>query len=211
MQSKTQELLKPSVIFLGASVFALVLSLLTFNHFANWVEARLGVILDDPILRNFSTLDFTHIIFLQIYGAIIFSLITLRKQPISLARLFFSYALLVWFRITAMYLTPLDPPEGMIILRDPIVEWFGSGGRVLTKDLFFSGHTSLAFLFAYVARSLKVKFALYINATILASLLMAQKVHYSVDVFAAPFFAWMAFSVAGKIQSYFINFKQEPN
>ena len=45
-----------------------------------------------------------------------------------------------------MWATPLDPPPGMIVLEDPLVQLFGGASRPLTRDLFFSGHTSTMFL-----------------------------------------------------------------
>jgi membrane-associated phospholipid phosphatase len=96
--------------------------------------------------------------------------------------------------MAAMYLAPLEPPPGIIELRDPFVEFFG-GGRTLTRDLFFSGHTSTLFLLFLLipGKALRAAFA---SATLLVGLcVVLQHVHYTVDVIAAPFFAYGAFSI----------------
>ena len=57
---------------------------------------------------------------------------------------------MVVVRMCAMYMLPLDPPVNMIILNDPLVEFFGTG-QTLTKDLFFSGHTATLFILFLVS------------------------------------------------------------
>ncbi len=67
-----------------------------------------------------------------------------------------AYGLMVVFRIIAMYLTPFEAPEKLLLLNDPFVQLFGKGD-VLTKDLFFSGHTGTLFLLFLLADNKKLK------------------------------------------------------
>ncbi|MDH3251922.1 MAG: sphingomyelin synthase family protein, partial [Ignavibacteria bacterium] len=101
-------------------------------------------------------------------------------------------------RMCAMYVLPLDPPEGMIILRDPVVEVFGPGA-VLTRDLFFSGHTGTLFILFLTARMTALRLLFGIATLTVAVLLLWQHVHYTVDVLAAPFFTLPAFLLAQRI------------
>ncbi len=55
-----------------------------------------------------------------------------------------AYALLIVLRMVAMYVTALEPPSDMIALNDPLIETVLKG-KLLTRDLFFSGHTSTVF------------------------------------------------------------------
>jgi membrane-associated phospholipid phosphatase len=94
-----------------------------------------------------------------------------------------------------MFLLPLEPPALLIPLRDPFVQYLGTG-TLLTKDLFFSGHTSTLFLLFLTARGARLK-AIFVVCTVgVAISVLLQHVHYSVDVFVAPFFAYAAYRVA---------------
>jgi membrane-associated phospholipid phosphatase len=105
---------------------------------------------------------------------------------------------MVIFRMIAMYLLPLDPPPAMIPLQDPMVEFFGTG-KLLTRDLFFSGHTSTLFLLFLVTPRGILK-SLFLGCTILVAVaVLVQHVHYTIDVFAAPFFAYAAVKLADRI------------
>ena len=124
-------------------VLVVVLSLLA--RFLERNEMRQGVVLSDPLLTLFSPHDVTWITFGLIYIGLITAIVYLLRHPATLLIAMQSYALLVVFRIIAMTLVPLEPPPSMLALKDPLVEVFGTG-RLLTKDLFFSGHTSTLFL-----------------------------------------------------------------
>jgi len=155
--------------------------------FLEYAEARKGVILTDPILQLLTAADFTWIIFAVIYLSLIAALISLLPHPSHLLFAVQLYALMVFTRIIAMYLLSLEPPEGMILLKDPFVELFGTGST-LTKDLFFSGHTASILIFFLTAKD-KVFKIIFLTALILiAVLIILQKIHYTIDVYAAVFF-----------------------
>ena len=118
------------------SIIMLIVILIIFSRFTQYVEMRKGVVLNDPLLALFNPIDFTHVIFSLIYGALIITIVLLITLPLEMMILIQSYAVMVMLRITMMYLLPLNPPIGMIVLKDPIVEAFGSG-RILLNDLFF--------------------------------------------------------------------------
>jgi len=172
----------------------LVPVLFALTHFLDAVEGRRGVTLPDPVLALFPAVNLTWVTFLIIYAGIIAGLVVLVQNPRRLLLVFQAYAVMALFRMAAMYLTPLEPPPGIIELRDPFVEFFG-GGKTLTRDLFFSGHTSTTFLLflAIPGRGMRVAYAC---ATVLVGLcVVLQHVHYTVDVIAAPFFAYGAYSI----------------
>ena len=107
---------------------------------------------------------------------------------------FQAYGLMVIFRTIAMYLTPFAAPESSILLNDPFVQLFGEG-KILTKDLFFSGHTGTLFLLFLLADNKKFK-TVFLAATILVGLaVLLQHVHYSIDVFVAPFIAYGSYRI----------------
>jgi len=100
-----------------------------------------------------------------------------------------------------MYLVPLEPPTDIIPLRDPFVEGAFYDNKVLVKDLFFSGHTSNMVVLTLMMDIKWIKVLLALASTLVACLLLVQHVHYTIDVLAAPIFAYMAYRLATRISS----------
>ncbi len=182
-------------------LFIVLISTMTiFTNFLEIIEKREGVHFDDPILKTFTPIDLTWITFTLIYAGLVFCIYFLLKYPELLKVAFLSYTLMLIFRMTSMYLLPLNPPINMIPLNDPLIQFFGNG-EILTKDLFFSGHTSTSFLFILLLSRFKIKYLFVILTLIIGTFVILQHVHYSVDVLAAPFFSFGSY----KLAIYFIN------
>lgn len=174
---------KNCIIF-TISVISTIGMLSILARFICWVETRPGLTFDDPILTKFNPVDVTWIIFSALYFSVFWTLISLLKKPEQLTQSLISYTLILFFRMLAMYLLPLEAPKTIIPLQDPLIEYFGTG-VTLTKDLFFSGHTALMFLL-YLSASYKLQKLLMLLCTIIVSSgVLAQHVHYSVDVLVA--------------------------
>jgi membrane-associated phospholipid phosphatase len=172
----------------------LAATLFSLTHFLDFVELRQGVILPDPILDLFKPINLTWLTFGLIYCSLILAIILLAKKPERLVFAIQVYILFVIVRIIAMYLVPLNPPEQMIQLNDPFVQFFGTG-KLLTKDLFFSGHTATLFILFLVTENKYFKY-FFLAATIVVGLsVLLQHVHYSIDVFAAPFFTYVCYKI----------------
>ena len=177
----------------------LIFILRTLASFLNFVEARDGVTLNDPLLNLFEPIDLTWLTFGLIYISLFTALYFFIKKPALLITALQSYILLIAFRILAMYLLPLNPPNKMISLGDPFVEFFGTG-QLLTKDLFFSGHTATLFLLFLLAESKQLKVFFLASTIVVAISVLLQHVHYSIDVFAAPFFAYCSFKIIQSVK-----------
>jgi len=89
--------------------------------------------------------------------------------------------------MVTMYVVTLEVPEGIIPLHDPLVDVIAYGGNVFNKDLFFSGHVATLTLFVLVEERPIHKRILIVNSFLVAGLILLQRVHYTVDVIAAPF------------------------
>ena len=111
-----------------------------------------------------------------------------------------SYSVMLILRMTVMYLTPLDPPEKLIALNDPFVQLFGTG-QVLTRDLFFSGHTATLFLLYLITGKKWLKYIFLICTILVGIFVLLQHVHYTVDVIAAPVFAYTSYRIVLAIKS----------
>ncbi|MEJ2614923.1 MAG: phosphatase PAP2-related protein [Ignavibacteriaceae bacterium] len=171
-----------------------------YPHFINAIEARNGVELNDPVLKLFRPIDLSVFIFSVIYVSIIIGLITLLNTPRRLMFALQVYALVVLVRIITLYLTPLNAPPNMIPLVDPIVNNLGTG-QLLTKDLFFSGHTATMFFLFLVSENKKMRLFFFFGFVIIAIAVVLQHVHYTIDVVAAPFFTYTAFRIVSLLRN----------
>jgi len=176
------------------TIVFLAVILIAFAQFLLFVEERAGVTISDPILNLFSPIDVTWIIFVLIYLSMIIALIDFIKTPERILLALQCYGLMVIFRAIAMYLTPFEAPSTLLSLNDPFVQLFGEG-NILEKDLFFSGHTATLFLLFLLMEKRKVKIFFLILTFLVGISVILQHVHYSIDVFAAPFFAYTSYRI----------------
>ena len=191
---------KKNKIELIVSLILLAIVLTGLANFVNYIELRNGVVLSDPILNLFNPIDLTWIIFGLIYISLIVAIITLIKNPQRLIFALQLYTLMALARIAAMFLLPLEPPEKIILLRDPFVEFFGSG-QTLTKDLFFSGHTATLFILFLVSEKKIIRTIFLISTIVVALCVLLQHVHYTIDVLAALFFTYACYKILSNFRS----------
>ena len=177
------------------TILLLAIILFIFPNFLAYVEGRQGVILADPVLELFNPIDLTWLTFGLIYISLIVAIFSFATKPEILILALQSYSLLVIFRILVMYSAPLDAPERLILLNDPFVQFFGSG-EVLTKDLFFSGHTATLFLLFLISDKKHLKIIFLISTALVGIAVLLQHVHYTIDVLAATFFAYSSYKIA---------------
>jgi hypothetical protein len=182
-------------IRLVLTVPALALVLAVLARFLDRTEGRPGVVLPDPVLSLFMPRDLTWLIFGLIYLGLFFGVARLGAEPRRLVVALQAYVVMVLFRIAAMGVTPLEAPPGMIPLHDPLVRLFGPG-KLLTKDLFFSGHTSTLFLLFLAVRGRRSRAFFLLCAAAVAVCVLWQHVHYTIDVLVAPLFAYVSFRLA---------------
>ena len=171
-------------------------ALATLARFLEWNEARPGAVLPDPLLALFAPRDLTWLTFSLVYLGIALGFARLLKEPRALVLALQAYVVMVLLRIVAMWATPLEAPPGMLELHDPLVRLFGPG-RLLSKDLFFSGHTSTLFLLALTVPGRGWRAFFLASAAAVGASVLVQHVHYTVDVLAAPFFAYASVRLAG--------------
>lgn len=186
------------------TLLLLVITVFSFSRYLLFNEARHGAVLDDPVLKHFNAVDLNPVLFFAIYSSLIIGLVSFSFSPNRLLLAFQTYTLMVIFRMTAMYLVPLDPPPGCIDLDDPVVFILGTGQKII-KDLFFSGHTSTAFMLFQIARNKFLK-GYFLIATITVGLcVILQKAHYTIDVFAGLIFSYTSYQIVKSFHGKFKN------
>jgi len=180
----------------------LITTVYAFSRYLLFNESRSGAILDDPILKHFEAIDLNPLIFFAIYSSLIIGFVSFSFYPEQLMTAFQTYTLLVIFRMSAMYLIPLDPPVGCIDLQDPVVFILGTGQKII-KDLFYSGHTSTAFMLFQVAKNKTLK-SYFLAATITVGIcVVLQKAHYTIDVYAGLIYSFASFQIITMIRKKF--------
>lgn len=183
-----------TLILLGIILFLLA-KFLAYN------ENRPGFSFNDPFLSSFKAVDVTWLTFGLIYLGLITALGFLTFHPARMLVALQSYTLVAALRLITIYFLPLNAPIHIIPLQDPFVEFFG-GGTTLLRDLFFSGHTSTMFLFFLTAKSKKLKIVFLICTVLVAFCVLIQHVHYTIDVLAAPFFAYASYRISRLINKH---------
>ncbi len=189
---------RSNVIMVLATVATLVVTLVSYTRFLTMVESRTGAVFVDPIHVLMGPVDLTWPIFVVLYGALVLAIVTMAPTPAILFRAVRAYTMLIGLRLICMWLLPLDPPTTMIALNDPFVQVFTTGdARPLTRDLFFSGHTSILCLMGFVVPGRGRRVAFFVMAAAVGAAVILQHVHYSIDVIVAPLAAWAAASLSG--------------
>ena len=169
--------------------------------FFTYIQQRPGQLLYDPVLPLLPRHDVAVPIFVLMYGATVVGLGWLFRHPLLLLRGLWALLLLTAFRMASIWVLPLVPPLDILPLPDPFTTllFHVPTTAAITKDLFFSGHTSTVALLAIAVRGRWWRTGLALTALLVGTLVLVQRVHYSYDVLAAPLFAWLAYWVAGFI------------
>lgn len=185
----------------GITFFFLAIALYSLAKFLPYNETRPGFSMDDPLLSLFTPVKVTWLTFALIYSALIIALTSLSFYPEKFLLALQSYTVIAFLRLSTIYFLPLNAPAAIIPLKDPFVEFFG-GGATLLRDLFFSGHTSMMFLFFLISPNKKLKWVYLVATFLVAGCVLIQHVHYTIDVIAAPVFAYTGYRIAILIDSY---------
>jgi hypothetical protein len=168
-------------------IFALFITqLLLLPSFFAFIEKRDGVVLNDWLLQYIPARDFSVAIFILIWSVFLLAIIRSVQEPAIFLPLLACTVALLMLRITTIYLFALDPPEGLIVLKDPLTSLtYGGRGLFITKDLFFSGHTSNLFMVYLLLPKKRDKWFVLACSIAVGALVLIQHVHYSMDVAGA--------------------------
>lgn len=172
-------------------MLGVVVSLL---HTLRFCETRIGVQLPDPLLPLLPVADLSVPIFIIEYGSILAVWYRLTHQPVRLAVAFVAFGITMAFRMCSILLVPLEPPHDLVILVDPFTSLLNSG-PIITKDLFFSGHTATMSILAFASPRGKLKSVLTVLTVVIALMVLIQRNHYTVDVVVAPAMAYIGWRI----------------
>jgi hypothetical protein len=163
-----------------------------FPVFFQVIEQREGYVLNDGLLNILPARDVSMPILLIVWSMTALILFRCIQSPGMLMLFLWSYILVSLTRILTISLVPLDAPVNLIGLADPLSNAF-YGAKFVTKDLFFSGHTSTLFLMSLCLQNKIEKILGMVATAVVGFLLLVQHVHYSMDVMTAPMFTWIIY------------------
>ena len=150
------------------------------------IDLQVGTQLTDPLHKILPpAVDLSNIIFFLTYSSVFIVILdVIIRSPLQLLRLGFAIAIMKFLRSFTMVFFPLEPPEGIIALKDPIVNFLTPNHIVALRDLFFSGHCATMMILFYIAVHPMVKSWMRIMIFVVPFLILWQRVHYTIDVIA---------------------------
>lgn len=169
-----------------AGVIILTIILLLLPYFFAYIEKRDGVVLNDILLHYIGPVDVSIPIFIIIWSTTLLFIIRSFYTPGIFLHAVYCLSLLCLARMLSIYLTPLDPPLTIITIKDPLTSiTYGGKDVFMTKDLFFSGHTSNMLMLAMCFEKKIDRMLGFAAAVCVGLLVLFQHAHYTIDVLAA--------------------------
>jgi hypothetical protein len=169
-----------------------------FPVFFQAIEKREGVVLNDWILNQLPAHDVSVPLVLVVWAMTALILFRCIQNPNIAMTFLWSYIMVSLVRILTISTVALNAPPNLIGLADPLSNAF-YGAKFVTKDLFFSGHTSTIFLMALCLQNRIEKILGVIATVTVGFLLLVQHVHYSMDVLTAPVFTWVIYRLTIRV------------
>jgi hypothetical protein len=175
------------------------------QHLSNYVEMRPGIQLEDKLLSVFPAFDFSTYVFLLLYTSLIAVIVSHLNQPKIILRVIEMHFLVAVVRQVCILLVALEPPAGIIVLRDLFLENTVYPHNIpLTKDLFFSGHVASIWIYFLCARSKYLKAYFAIATLFMGFMILSMRVHYTYDVYGAIIFTSLIYFAPAWVRSYYV-------
>ncbi|MCU0323029.1 MAG: sphingomyelin synthase family protein [Chitinophagaceae bacterium] len=191
-----QQILFKQYVLLGLILF--IALLIAFPYFFNFIESREGYTLKDPLLNQLPPVNVSNWVFAIIWSMALLTIVRCVQNPSIFLLFLWGFIILSLSRMITIIAFPLNPPSGLIELIDPISNRF-YGSKFITKDLFYSGHTSTQFLMFLCLQKKNDKLLTLVSTIAIGVLVLVQHVHYTIDVVAAPLFTYVVFLLVKKI------------
>ena len=184
--------------FVALALVAIIL--LTLPTFFAFIEKREGMVLQDFVLDTIPAMDVSVPTFVIIWSMVLLVFYRIYQNPRLFLLIAYGFILMCLCRVLTISILPLNPPPGLITLKDPIANIvYGGKGIFITKDLFYSGHTGNMFLFFLCLQAKWDKIFALTAAVLIGILVLVQHIHYTIDVIAAFIFTYFIYLLAKKV------------
>ena len=167
-----------------------------------YIQLRKGIQLDDKILYLFPSYDFSLPIFILLYTSLTIAILLHLDKPKVIFRVIEMHFIVAIVRQLCILLIALEPPVGLIVLRDVFLEnTVYPRHSPLTKDLFFSGHVASIWIYFLCAERKYLKYYLIAATAIMSYMILSMRVHYTYDIYGAIFFTTLLYKAPSWIRS----------
>lgn len=189
---------KDKIISLIISIVLLVIALFIQKIADNYVLKTPWTAVWDVLLNNIPVLDIDGFIILSTLAFTFLIIILLIFKPKYMLFSIKSLALFIIVRSFFISLTHLGiQPHQINFDPNNIGFWLYDLLYNSKNDFFFSWHTDLPFLMALIFYNEKLWRHIYFTISIVfAASVIIGHIHYSIDVFAAPFITYSIYSIA---------------
>ena len=168
--------------------------LISMPFFYQAIEQRNGIKFNDYLLQWLPAYNLSIFIFTTIWSMALLTFHRFKQDPQIFLTFLWGFVLINLSRFVSIGLVPLNAPDSFVAIHDPISNYF-YGANLITKDLFFSGHTAAMFLMFLCLKKRTDKILTLIATIIIGIAVLIQHVHYTIDVLVAPiitYFLWVA-------------------
>lgn len=172
--------------------------LVIFSSFLTKIEQREGRVINDWLLNNIPSIDLSIPVFTLIWSCALLLIWQASKNPSIFLTYLWAFIFLMISRMITIYFVPLNPPQNLIPLLDPLINKTFYEGVFITKDLFYSGHTASVLLMSFCLKKKLHKKITLIAAISIGIMVLFQHIHYTIDVIAVPFFTYLIFYLSKK-------------
>lgn len=189
-----------------AKIISIPVLFLTYSwitrHLGNYIQSRKGMLLADPLLDIFPRADYSAHIFLLLYSSIFIVLISQAGKPGIILRVVQVHFAVAVCRQLCILGIALEPPAGIIVLRDIFLENTVYPHAPLTKDLFFSGHVASVWIYFLYTSNKPLKYGFALATIIMSWMILCMRVHYTYDVLGALFFTSIIYLLFEKVKYF---------
>ena len=184
--------------FVALTLVAIIL--FTLPTFFAFIEKREGMVLQDFVLDAIPAMNVSVPTFVIIWSMVLLVFYRIYQNPMLFLVIAYGFILMCLCRVLTISILPLNPPPGLIMLKDPIANIaYGGNGIFITKDLFYSGHTGNMFLFFLCLQAKWDKIFAFTAALLVGILVLVQHIHYTIDVLAAFVFTYFIYLASKKV------------
>ena len=177
----------------------LIIILVVFSQFLITIEQRDGAVINDWLLNRIPSVDLSIPIFSIIWSCVLILIWQAIKYPNIFILYLWAFCFLMISRMITISVFPLNPPNNLIPLLDPLINKTFYEGTFITKDLFYSGHTASMLLISFCIQNKMLKKITLIAAISIGIMVLLQHIHYTIDVIAVPFFTYVVYWLASKV------------
>jgi len=192
-------------VFWIKTFIALILLLLTFGfniYIGRYVDSVAGPQVPDLLIEHLPVWNSGYLLgpVAVVIALFIFFAVVL-AMPGEFPFILVTIALFIFIRSLFIGMTHLGPIDGAVNLNYSFSVWLNY--ITFRNDFFFSGHAGYPFLMFFVARHKWLKYFCFLYSILMAAVVLLNRNHYSIDVFAAFFIAYGIYGLSNFLFSWF--------